>query len=107
VSASLPPQTGPLGAPTNLIAEVGGFSVGFGWSPPAGPVMGYKLEAGSAPGLSNIASVVLGPTPFFMASGVPNRRYYVRVFAQNAFGSSGPSNEVVVHVGAAPVMTGR
>ena len=99
VSASLPPQTGPLDAPRNLIAEVGGSSAAFGWTPPAGPVIGYRLEAGTAPGLSNIASVLLGPIPFFMAGSVPNGRYYVRVRAIGPAGESPPSNEISVTVG--------
>jgi predicted phage tail protein len=56
------------------------------------------LEAGSATGLSNLASVAIGPATTFSTSGVPAGSYFVRVRAVNAAGSSAVSNEVIVVV---------
>ncbi|MBI3399998.1 MAG: fibronectin type III domain-containing protein [Acidobacteria bacterium] len=73
------------------------------WKPPTtgGPPVSYVLEAGSASGLSNLAvlSISDGRTSF-TASNVANGTYYVRVKAQNAAGTSPPSNEVTVIVNA-------
>ena len=89
-------------APTNLVAQVVGSTVVLTWTPSAaGPVLGYRLEAGSASGLNNLANGVIGPTPSFTATLVPNGTYFVRVRAIGADGESGPSNEVVVVVGTA------
>jgi hypothetical protein len=52
----------------------------------------------SAPGLSNLGIFAVGPARAF-ASLAPNGIYYVRVRAQNAFGTGPPSPEVVVVVG--------
>src|SRR5688572_1526623 len=50
-----------LSAPTNLVAQIVGNSVNLAGTPSvAGPVLAYKLEAGSAPGLVNVAPVSLG-----------------------------------------------
>lgn len=88
------------GAPSGLVAAVTGSSVSLAWSPPVsgGDPAGYMLFAGSAPGLGNLAAIAIGNTPAFATSGVPPGRYYVRVIATNAAGSSGPSNEVTVDV---------
>ena len=89
-------------APTNLVAQVVGNTVSLTWSPSAaGPVLGYRLEAGSTSGLSNLANGVIGLTPSFTATLVPNGTYFVRVRAIGADGESGPSNEVIVVVGTA------
>jgi predicted phage tail protein len=69
------------------------------WSAPSSLVTGYRLEAGTAPGLSNAANTVIGPTTSFFTSGVPAGTYYVRVRAIDATGESAPSNEAVVVVG--------
>jgi hypothetical protein len=57
----------------------------------------YRVEAGSAPGLSNLASLVVA-TPSFVTSGVPSGVYYVRVRALSAAGTGPASNEIVVAV---------
>jgi predicted phage tail protein len=88
-------------APTNLVAAVNGSTVTLTWTATAAgtPVIGYRLEAGTSPGLSNIASSLIGPSAGFTANGVPFGTYYVRVRAVAADGESAPSNEVVVNVG--------
>jgi hypothetical protein len=49
--------------------------------------------------LSNIAVANVGPV-LTLSAVAPPGTYFVRVFAQNAFGSSAASNEIVVVVGA-------
>lgn len=85
------------GAPSGLTATVSGSSLTLTWLAPVGgctPTM-YVLEAGSGPGLANLASFSTGSTSTtFSTSGVGGGTYYVRVRAGNAAGYSSPSNEV-------------
>jgi hypothetical protein len=95
------------------------------WTAPAGVVLGYGIVAGTAPGLTNAASVVVGTATSITAPGAPGRAdlatvpvgavefvtfnfpvgtYFVRVQAQNAFGSSAPSEAVRVAVDGAPAL---
>ena len=69
--------------------------VRFSWTPPAtgGAPTHYLLEAGSAPGLTNIAVVPVS-SPGFFVPGVPPGTYYVRVRAANGAGVGPASNEV-------------
>jgi hypothetical protein len=85
-------------APTNLTASVAGSSVTLRWSAPQdGTVDTYVIEAGSASGLADLATVNTGTaTTIFSAAGVHAGTYFVRVGAGNAAGTSGPSNETVV-----------
>lgn len=83
-------------APTNLTAQVVLNSVSLSWTPASGEVLGYRIEAGSASGLRDLASTVIGPVPSFAVSGVPDGRYFVRVRAVGSDGESDPSNEVIV-----------
>ena len=93
------PPSGAPPAPTALAATVTGTTVSLSWTPPAGAVTGYVLEAGSAPGLANlVAGLALGPTPSFATPNVPPGTYYVRVRAANGTLVSAPSNESVVVV---------
>jgi hypothetical protein len=88
-------------APLGLAATVAGSSVSVGWAGGGGcPATNYTLHAGSGPGLSNVAVASLG-TATTLSAVAPAGTYYVRVFAQNAFGTSGPSNEIVVVIGGA------
>jgi hypothetical protein len=79
---------------------VAGTRVDFSFTAPRGsPVAtAYTLEVGSAPGLSNLATLTLPPQPTLSIPGVPAGRYYVRVRGSNVAGVSGPSNELVVDV---------
>jgi hypothetical protein len=61
-----------------LAATVSGHAISLSWSAPPGSILGYHLEAGSAPGLSNLASMVLGATPGFSTASVPAGTYYAR-----------------------------
>ena len=85
-------------APANLQAVVSGATVSFTWTGSPGAA-GYQLEAGSAAGLSNLASITLAPTSTYSVPNVPAGVYFVRVRAVDGSGVSGPSNEVTVVVG--------
>ena len=88
-------------APTALTAQTAGNNVTLFWTPSSvGPVIAYKLEVGSAPGLSNLLTMMLGTQPVMSATSVPNGTYYVRVRAIGSDGESAPSNEVIVTVGS-------
>jgi hypothetical protein len=88
------------GAPTNLSAAVSGNTVVLNWTAPSsGAVADYVIEAGSAPGLSNVAlSITPGPQTTAAFAGVPFGSYYVRVRARNVLGAGSPSNEIAVAV---------
>jgi hypothetical protein len=87
--------------PINLTAVVSGSTITLSWSFPTRTVLlGYILEAGTAPGASNIASSPVGLRTTFTATSVPPGRYYVRVRALAEDGESAPSNEVIITVGA-------
>ncbi|MCA1585050.1 MAG: S8 family serine peptidase [Acidobacteria bacterium] len=93
----------PPAAPLNLVATVNGNNVSLTWQPPtAGTVTGYVVEAGSAPGIANLASFPIGNTLSF-ATGAANGSYYVRVRAQSSVGPGAASNELLVQVGGGSV----
>lgn len=97
----------PPGAPAALNVNVNGANVTLAWQAPAGQCQpaSYAIEAGSAPGLSNLASFSTGSSATtFSASGVGNGTYFVRVRASNAGGMSAASNEVQLTVGALPCL---
>jgi hypothetical protein len=94
VSVGLPPPPGP---PT---ASASGSTVSVSWTAPvtSDPVTGYVLEAGSAPGLADLATLNVGAVTSYTASNVPAGRYYLRVRATTAAGTGPPSVEVTVEV---------
>jgi hypothetical protein len=92
----------PPPAPVGLAATTAGGIVRLAWQNGTGcPASIFTVVVGSSPGMSNLAVVNVGPGLSLTASAPPGL-YYVRVHAQNAFGASGPSNEVVVQVAAQP-----
>jgi probable HAF family extracellular repeat protein len=92
----LPPQ-----APQSFSAVAIGTTVSFTWDPPSGghAPTGYVLEGGLAPGATNFGPVPVAGTSYSF-SGVPLGTYYLRVRATNDAGTSPPSNEVTLVIGA-------
>lgn len=96
-------------APIGLTATANGSTVTLTWTAPASgdAPTSYSVEAGSAPGLSNLADFNTGSRAASLtAPGVPNGTYFVRVRAVNASGVSLPSNEVTLVVGASGACAG-
>ena len=93
----------PPNAPSGLVITASGSTVTLGWSAPVGgcPATSYLLQAGSSAGQSNLANSNVGSTTTYVASGVGNGTYYVRVRAANAYGQSAASNEFTLVVGSA------
>jgi predicted phage tail protein len=93
----------PPNPPANLTSSVFGTFVTLNWTAPAGACVaaGYVVQAGSAPGLSDIAVINVGNVNSLSVSAPPGV-YHVRVVALNGFGGSIASNEVVVTVTTAP-----
>lgn len=92
--AELPP-----GPPDDVTATVNGRAVTFAWSAPVtgGAAGAYILEAGSGPGLSDLARVPVNGTGL-TAPNVPAGTYFVRVRAVNNAGLGDASAEVQVIV---------
>jgi large repetitive protein len=92
--------TTPPNAPSNLTATVNGSLVDLTWTPPVSgcAATAYAVQAGSAPGLSDLAILNVGAATSLSVVAPPGV-YYVRVVAMNAFGGSVGSVEVVVTVG--------
>jgi glucose/arabinose dehydrogenase len=90
--ANLPPAP-----PTNLAADVQGSTVTITWAAAAGATS-YVLEAGSAPGASNVGSFIT-TGPGLAAAGVPAGGYYVRVRARNANGTSAATTDLPIAIG--------
>ena len=63
-----------------------------------GVLSSIALEAGFSPGASNAALMVLDASARSFSTNAPPGRYFVRVHASNACGTSAPSNEVAVAV---------
>ncbi|HEY7173091.1 MAG TPA: right-handed parallel beta-helix repeat-containing protein [Vicinamibacterales bacterium] len=86
-------------APINLAAGVSGTLVGMSWAMPGvGPAAtSYILELGSAPGLSDLGQAPL-TTTWILTNRGKSGKYYVRVRAKDAAGTSWPSSEITVTV---------
>jgi predicted phage tail protein len=103
---AVPSGGAPPLAPTAVTYTEAGGTVTVNWTPAVtgGPASSYIIHAGTAPGLSNVAVVsVPAPTTSIVAPGVPPGVYYLRVFARNVLGTSGPSPERAVIVGPCAV----
>jgi hypothetical protein len=83
----------PPSAPT---ADLSGHRVTLAWQPSLGALR-YEIEAGSAPGLTNLARISVTDSRFEV-DGVPPGVYYLRVRAINAIGHSRPSGDTQVVV---------
>ncbi|MGQ0736623.1 MAG: PQQ-dependent sugar dehydrogenase [Acidobacteriota bacterium] len=100
----VPAGVSPPPVPIGLTASVNATTVVLSWAvPPGALVTGYQLEAGSAPGLANVAVLsVPGLQTSITVTGVPPGRYYVRVRSLVGAAVSASSNEVRVDVSAPP-----
>jgi uncharacterized repeat protein (TIGR03803 family) len=88
--------------PTGLATAASGSTVTLSWQTPASGCAptSYIIQAGSAPGLSNLANFSTGnAATSYSANGVGAGTYYVRVLGANAAGASGPSPDVQLVVG--------
>lgn len=86
--------------PANLTYQVERQRVLLSWQAPAdGGVLGYVVEAGSAPSLADLVRADVSAATTQEFAGVPAGRFVVRVRARTAAGLSAPSNEVTIAVG--------
>jgi hypothetical protein len=92
-----PVNAGAPGAPVGLDFTVLGGNVALRWSPPTtgGIPTNYRVDVGSARGLSNLVSLNVGNVTSTVATA-PSGVFFVRVVATNAWGEGPPSNEVVI-----------
>ena len=67
-------------------------------SPIGGEPASYVVEAGTTPGAANVGTLPTS-SPSFSFAGVPAGRYFLRVRALNAFGSSPGVTEIAVVFG--------
>lgn len=89
------------GPPSQLSATVLGRDVTLSWSPPVTPgTTGYRLEAGSSSGSSDLINTPVGQRTSLGVPGVPDGTYYVRIRSEAGGVLSAPSNEVQVVVAA-------
>ena len=63
-------------APTALAAAISGNTVTLTWNGPGGVVSAYLLEAGSAPGLSDVASGQMGRLAVVCSHGCADGRVF-------------------------------
>ena len=87
--------------PEGVTSQVSGRHVTVSWSLPATSpdVTNYVLEAGSGPGLSNLALMCVdGNETSLNVVDVPPGRYYVRVRGRNVTGLGAASSEIVLNV---------
>ena len=87
------PEAPPAPGPVTFMLF--GRTVAVQWPAIPGAV-DYVLEAGSAPGLRDLYSAVIGSHS--LVTSAPPGRYFVRVRARNRAGTSDPSNEVLIEV---------
>ncbi|MGD9906022.1 MAG: carboxypeptidase regulatory-like domain-containing protein, partial [Vicinamibacterales bacterium] len=100
VNFALSPRNEPPGAPVSLRATSTAFTVQISWaeSGSGGVTTSYVLEAGFAPGTTAVTLPVASTS--LTVPGVAPGTYYLRVRAVNALGTSPPSNEVALMIGA-------
>ena len=100
VSVAVGPPDVPA-SPLDPTAVTEGTSLTFRWQPPStGAPPAYLLEAGSAEGRSDVASLPLSGGATSFTIDAPPGRYWGRLKAINATGASAPSSEWILDVDA-------
>lgn len=86
--------------PTGLTASVTGRLVALTWQLPPGGlnVDALRIEVGSAPGLSDLATVGVAVTDEALSIPAPAGTYYVRLVADNLCGTTAATGVVRVDV---------
>ncbi len=90
------------GPPAHFTVTTFRTSATLSWSPSSvgQPASSYIIDAGSAPGLGNLAQLVTtGPATTFVVPFVPPGTYFVRVRGRNALGVGAPSQDVSIAMG--------
>ena len=101
-----PAGAAPPAAPGNFTATASGLQANFAWSAPGGGTpTSLTLEAGSGPGLANVATLALSPSATSYSVTGSAGTYYVRVRAANACGSA-VSNEAILTLSSACIPAG-
>jgi hypothetical protein len=95
-----------LRSPTGFTVTWSGVTATLSWTAPVADTVedvatNYVLEAGTAPGASNVATLNVGAATTFSAQ-ITSGTYYVRVRAQNAQGESDPSEEIEIRAPGSP-----
>jgi hypothetical protein len=96
-----------LGTPTGFVANWQGTTAVLSWTASSGDgsaedqPTAYVLEAGTAPGLSDVTTMTVGNVTSFRAD-VPPGTYYVRLRAVNELGESEPTPDLVLVPPGAP-----
>ena len=101
-------RTGGLPAsPTGFVATVrDDRTIELTWSAMEDWVQGFRIEVGSAYGLSDVSSFTTGVTSRFTLSGLAPGTYYLRVRGVSEAGPGDPSDEVVATVEAPAPLPG-
>ena len=86
--------------PTALTSTISGTTLSLAWVPPLDAVTSYVFSAGTASGLSDAATTTLPASLTSISGTVPGGTFFLRVQAVNACGTSGPSGEVFMTMGA-------
>jgi hypothetical protein len=84
--------TGPPPAPAGFATSVASRQVTLTWNSVTSPDT-FRIEAGSAAGLTDLAILDVAGTQRALVVTAPAGRYFVRIRARNACGTSGASNE--------------
>jgi predicted phage tail protein len=98
IVVNVPSGCSPPGIPGNLQVAQNGRQVTLSWAPASGNVVSYRIDVGSAPGLSDLLVTDVGLVTSVSAVA-PSGTYYVRLRAVGACGStSGSSSDIVIVV---------
>ncbi len=83
-------------APTGVSAGTALGAISLTWNPPSAGAIPtiYRIQAGTASGLSNWGAVDVPGTLTTVGGAVPSGPYFIRVFAMNACGASAASAEI-------------